>query len=279
MSYTFLQEQGEVSSVDRYSDIPQSVLSKSKSIPDRCYYNDNETECYLGSPSGTMSAHSMDARGEEQLMLFAEDSPAKTSVPQERVPELPESVLAYGKSMPELLKKYGLVMSSRKTPRYCGDAGSTLSLETCPNWGMMQSGACWELGTSAHPTGGIGCGYSQATYQYMQLWIGTPTATMSCRSEKFAKGRIPTPAEFVKMWPTPTRSDYRSPNLNPSKSGQKIEPASGHALPAKVGGLLNPTWVEWLMGWPIGWTELKPLETDKYRQWQQQHGEYFRNKH
>ena len=29
------------------------------------------------------------------------------------------------------------------------------------------------------------------------------------------------------------------------------------------GGKLNPTWVEWLMGWPLGWTDLKPLVTDK----------------
>ena len=27
---------------------------------------------------------------------------------------------------------------------------------------------------------------------------------------------------------------------------------------------LNPSWVEWLMGWPIGWTDLKPLEMDKF---------------
>jgi hypothetical protein len=30
-------------------------------------------------------------------------------------------------------------------------------------------------------------------------------------------------------------------------------------------GQLNPPWVEWLMGWPIGWTDLKPLATDKFR--------------
>lgn len=38
-----------------------------------------------------------------------------------------------------------------------------------------------------------------------------------------------------------------------------------------VTGPLNPEWVEWLMGWPIGWTELKPLEMDKFREWQLQH--------
>ena len=37
------------------------------------------------------------------------------------------------------------------------------------------------------------------------------------------------------------------------------------------GGRLNPTWVEWLMGWPLEWTDLKPLEMDKFQQWQQQH--------
>jgi hypothetical protein len=31
------------------------------------------------------------------------------------------------------------------------------------------------------------------------------------------------------------------------------------------GGQLNPPWVEWLMGWPIGWTELKGLGTAKFR--------------
>lgn len=30
---------------------------------------------------------------------------------------------------------------------------------------------------------------------------------------------------------------------------------------------LNPQFVEWLMGWPIGWTALKPLETELSRWW------------
>ncbi len=39
-----------------------------------------------------------------------------------------------------------------------------------------------------------------------------------------------------------------------------------------VTGALNPTWVEWLMGWPLDSTDLKPLETDKFQQWQFSHG-------
>jgi DNA (cytosine-5)-methyltransferase 1 len=37
-------------------------------------------------------------------------------------------------------------------------------------------------------------------------------------------------------------------------------------------GRLNPMWVEWLMGWPSGWTALKPLATAKFREWLHTHG-------
>jgi len=35
---------------------------------------------------------------------------------------------------------------------------------------------------------------------------------------------------------------------------------------------MNPAWVEWLMGWPLGWTDLQPLEMAKFRQWCALHG-------
>ena len=35
---------------------------------------------------------------------------------------------------------------------------------------------------------------------------------------------------------------------------------------------LNPDWTEWLMGWPIGWTGLKPLGMARFRQWRRLHG-------
>lgn len=31
------------------------------------------------------------------------------------------------------------------------------------------------------------------------------------------------------------------------------------------------------MGWPLGWTDLKPLEMDRFREWQQQHSLCFLN--
>jgi hypothetical protein len=32
-----------------------------------------------------------------------------------------------------------------------------------------------------------------------------------------------------------------------------------------AGGSLNPTWVEWLMGFPLGWTDCEHLATPSFR--------------
>ena len=45
---------------------------------------------------------------------------------------------------------------------------------------------------------------------------------------------------------------------------------NGTYIPSSI----NPSLYEWLMGWPQEWTDLKPLETDKYHKWQQLHGNY-----
>jgi len=42
----------------------------------------------------------------------------------------------------------------------------------------------------------------------------------------------------------------------------------------KTFGLITPNHYEWLMGWPLGWTDLKPLEMDKCLYAPQPHGEY-----
>ena len=80
--------------------------------------------------------------------------------------------------------------------------------------------------------------------------------------------------EEKKMWPTPQTRDYKDTlNSRPNKQEHLLDRVRQKiAMENSTGGQLNPTWVEWLMGWPLGWTDLKPLETDKYQQWLQQHG-------
>lgn len=41
---------------------------------------------------------------------------------------------------------------------------------------------------------------------------------------------------------------------------------------AQLGGQLSADWVEWLMGWPIGWTDCERAATEQYRLWLREHG-------
>jgi hypothetical protein len=70
-------------------------------------------------------------------------------------------------------------------------------------------------------------------------------------------------------WPTATEGDSKS-------SGSRNLPGSkahkGTSLTDAVGRKkLNPKFVEWLMGLPIGWTSFEPVATQSFQQWQQRH--------
>ena len=86
-----------------------------------------------------------------------------------------------------------------------------------------------------------------------------------------------------KMFPTPTTRDYKGGYKTESLIRKDGKSRALDALPNAVldgkgtetaTGQLNPTWVEWLMGWPLGWTDLNPLEMDKSLCVQQQHGNF-----
>lgn len=70
-------------------------------------------------------------------------------------------------------------------------------------------------------------------------------------------------SQAVKMWPTVCAGQYRDCGPVGSKSHQ-FGLEHGHltaVVKEEGGGQLNPDWVEWLMGFPTGWTELSALET------------------
>jgi hypothetical protein len=248
MSYTYLLEQGEESLAASYSDIPLSVLSRLNLTQEKCCSKDSETASCQSSQYGMMSARSTEYRGEDQLMFFAEDSLAKTSLRRVKEQELPESVRDYGKSMRELLEKSGLSLSLPKTHLCFALGDLELSSKTWPRWGMTLDGELSELGLSVRHISETECG----------SW---PTNL-----------------------PTPLASDHkkvtgnREYHLNRSWDLPNKLVQLGHH-PSKTGGWgwFHPSVSEWMMGWPIGWTDLKPLETGKFQAWQHSHGEPFHN--
>lgn len=84
--------------------------------------------------------------------------------------------------------------------------------------------------------------------------------------------RTSEPHIFVKgsgLLPTPTWGDAKSSGSR-NTATSKANPGTsltdlvmgdgGEGRSPSIKGRLNPTWVEWIMGWPIGWTLMEPLE-------------------
>jgi hypothetical protein len=96
--------------------------------------------------------------------------------------------------------------------------------------------------------------------QYSQMW---PTPDANCGNRGPAKDpkathrpsgaqRQMTINDAVKMWPTPTSRMHKDNGKSPSELNRNSE-----TLATKAGGQLSPQWVEWLMGFPDGWTDLE----------------------
>jgi len=68
----------------------------------------------------------------------------------------------------------------------------------------------------------------------------------------------------ILLWPTPRAAIGMNMRLTEGmadlryKKYLETEVAFQEGAP---GGTLNPMWIEWLMGFPIGWTDLEHLET------------------
>ena len=68
------------------------------------------------------------------------------------------------------------------------------------------------------------------------------------------------------VWPTPTASQASKPIRSPSPSrlkkdhGYDLQDKIGELYPNLIGKRINPQFLEWMMGYPLGWTELAPLE-------------------
>jgi hypothetical protein len=65
-------------------------------------------------------------------------------------------------------------------------------------------------------------------------------------------------ADAVRLWPTPKVDDSKNVNPKPNRVRGLVAAVNETT---EQSGKLNPTWVEWLMGFPLGWTDLEDLET------------------
>ena len=204
--------------------------------------NDRTMEFFRLSQFGLTCAVLTAAAGEALLMSFLAAFRAKTfPVP---ALALESKVLApdSGKTWLESSAKYCPKRSSWRTHQCLWAEDLHWSSVSLPKWGMTRSGVLYRRRISERPISGTASGSSQG--------------------------------DRIRIWPTPVASMAKgsSPKALTRKSGaDRSNDRLDHAVMALHGGHLNPTWVEWLMGWPSGWTDLKPLEMDRFQEWQQQH--------
>ena len=158
------------------------------------------------------------------------------------------SAAAYGGSTPELLANYDPATSSWRTCQRSLVEGWTVFSETWPRSGMMRNGIAYRLPPLVPLTSETASG----------SWP-TPTVSGNYNRKGSSKTSGDGLATAVRRWPTPVASMHKgsSPAALTRRSGaSRQNDRLDHAVMASDGGSLNPTWVEWLMGFPPSWTEL-----------------------
>jgi len=270
------REQEEEFLEERCLDGGQSVPSKSNPTPQAYLSPDRMTKFSRLSRYGMIFAPLTDGRGEGLLTWYREVFLARTYPQQEKEQELPVQDPDSGKKWQELLAKYDPNTCSWKTAQCLLEEGLEQSLEIWPKWGSMQNGACYQQPMLARPTVESVFGFlvptpvssdgsSGAVIGKNDRFYTTSTGLPRKVNQNGKDGSVGL-GRLVKMWPTPAACMAKgsSPNSLIRKDGRsRKNDRLDHAVMASNGGSLNPTWAEWLMGWPLEWTDLKPLETDR----------------
>ena len=241
MSWLYSQALVGVYWEDICSDGEPSVQSKTTPTPQAYLWPGKTTGAWNRFPSGMTYEPLMEGLGKDVLMSYLADSHAKTSVQLDVEPESEVIDPAYGQRWPVSWAKYDPDTYSWKTLPSSPQGELEQCWETFPRWGIMRDGEFWGRDT------------------------------LEPRIKETGSG----------SWPTPKASDSQ---MGMTANCSDRPPEKSTHLQAQValaenwkpgGGQLNPTWVEWLMAWPLGWTDLEPLAMDKFQQWSNWHGKPY----
>ena len=157
-------------------------------------------------------------------MSSAAASHAKTSALLDAGPVLPGSAADFGVKWLASLAWLDRDTSSWRTWQRCLVEGWATFSETWPRSGLMRNGTAYQLPPLVPLTDETASGY----------------------------------------WPTPLARDARTVKggkRSPNATGSEPLITVAAEAEGRTDGRLNPHWVEWMMGYPDGWTELKPSET------------------
>ena len=292
MSWHFLQEQEEASWEGSSLDgAPSALLRLIPTAVESCSPG-NVTGYSLNSQSGMKCVPSTGTPGVGTSTLSRAASPARTSAAQAVAQGSLALEAGYGSSSSASSGKSGRRKSSSRTHPGSALAVWVESSRGLPASGMMRDGACWELMPLAPPTSENGSGF-------------VPTCAArdwrSGKSNLHGRNARPPNEVWVACLPTPTtRGNEMAAPMQKWPAHRRMRELMGRILPTptaqlygnnrggaagRVGpvrqsleGLTGGPWIsfrEWMMGFPIGWTALRPLETHRFREWLRWHGGYW----
>lgn len=166
----------------------------------------------------------------QNATLFAVDSPARIyPTPGKGLASTPNAADC-GANITASFVNFDPITCLWKTSQLCLDGGFQEFSETWPQAGMMRSGQCFLRAPWVRHTCEKGC----------SLWL-TPTVFDSDKRPNSAPNNT---LSFMVRFKTDNRARI------------------GGEIPNPIDEMhLNPNFTEWLMGFPIGWTELRDAET------------------
>lgn len=206
--------------------------------------NDKTMEHSQLSRFGLTCAALTEDRGEALLTWFRADSRVRTYQLLAMEQASTGRDRGCGSRWLESSARYDLDSSSWRTHRCLWEEDLPWSSVTLPNWGMTLDGYVYRHPTAERPMSAIVSGL-----------YPTPRASMGPHGVAWSRAR---------------KGEHRS-NLEDYLAMLWLQEGN----PEVPGLNPNPEFIEWMMGWPIGWTDLKPLEMAKFREWQQQHSPSF----
>jgi hypothetical protein len=216
-------------------------------------------------------------------------SPAKTSATPAKAPGSTGHARVFGTSTPDSFASYDPATSSWRTSQLSLLEEWSEFSETWPRSGMTRNGTAYRLQPLAPLTGGTGSGSlptptakANMLAPSMQKWAAHrnlwPTPTARDWKDTGDLTRVPENSLLPRVvdrveresWATPTawlgrRPAHAEGNAERWHNPERSNELSDQLAASGTTGSLNPTWVEWLMGFPTGWTDLEASGTPSSR--------------
>ncbi len=223
----------------------------------------------------------------------AADSPVRTLAMPEDGSESTVNGRGCGRSSRGSLASYDPVTSSWRTSQLCLDGERDEFSATFPRSGTMRNGRLFRRAPLVPRTSGKDSGFwptptkadgERGSLMYqgnhnptllgaVRMFWPTPKGSAEHYGQPRENDRGDLQAAVMTMYPTPSARDWRSGlasdathernsrPLNevivresfPTPTANRWDGLQSHGVNV-VSGQLNPTWVEWLMGFPLGWT-------------------------